>query len=180
MCWNTYFIVFFEHQPKIAKKWQKNDNFWHFAKHRLIKNTVLLQPPCWPKVLFFELFVLKPKTLMLNKKHNLKSGNSKDKKRNLKQKKTGNQKKREYWWRKNLQFNILMLFLSWKKSKGERKIKKDTKTRNQKKAKKQRQEGIKKEKKKKERQRKRNRKRGRPKEAKRERKRNTETKNALF
>ena len=33
---------------------------------------------------------------MLNRKHNLKSGNSKDKKRNLKEKKTGNQKKRKY------------------------------------------------------------------------------------
>ena len=28
---------------------KKNDNFWHFAKHRFIKKTVLLQPPFWPK-----------------------------------------------------------------------------------------------------------------------------------
>ena len=37
--------------------------------------------------------------------------------------------------KKNLQLNILMLFLSWKKTKEERKIKKETQTRNQKKAK---------------------------------------------
>ena len=40
------FIVFFEKQPKNAKKSpQKNDNFSHFAKHRFIKNPVMLQPP---------------------------------------------------------------------------------------------------------------------------------------
>ena len=47
--------------------------------------------------MFFKLFVWKSKTLMLNKKHNLKSGNSKDKKKELETKKrTGNQKKRKY------------------------------------------------------------------------------------
>ena len=50
------FIVFFEKQPKnCQKKTPKNDNFSHFAKHRLIKKTVMLQPPFWPKIGVFEL-----------------------------------------------------------------------------------------------------------------------------
>ena len=61
------------------------------------KKTVLLQPPFSPKIsFFFKLSVLKPKTFMLNRKHNLKSGNSKDKRKELERKKTGNQKKRKY------------------------------------------------------------------------------------
>ena len=59
----------------MQKKCQKkNDNFWHFAKHRFIKNPVLLQPPFFWKNVFFNLFFLKPKTMMLNKKHNSKTG----------------------------------------------------------------------------------------------------------
>ena len=48
---------------------------------------------------------------MLNKKHNLKSGNSKDKKKEL-EKKTGNQKREAIDEDQNLQFSIFMLFLS--------------------------------------------------------------------
>ena len=44
-----------------------------------------MQTPFDQNFLFLKLFVLKPKTFMLNKKHNLKSGNSKDKKRDLKE-----------------------------------------------------------------------------------------------
>ena len=70
---------------------KKNDNFWHFAKHRLIKKKpVLLQPPFDQKMFFLKFFVLKPKTFMLNRKHNLKSGKSKDKKKELERKKAGN------------------------------------------------------------------------------------------
>ena len=44
--------------------------------------------------MFFKLFVLKPKTFMLNKKHNLKSGKNKDKEKGFERKnKTGNHKK---------------------------------------------------------------------------------------
>ena len=76
----------------------KNDNFSHFAKHRLIKKNVLLQPPFSPKKnVFFKLFVLKPKTLMLNKKHNLKSEKKKIRKRDLKGKaRQDTIKKRKY------------------------------------------------------------------------------------
>ena len=75
---------------------------------------------------------------MLNKKHNLKSGKrQKDKKKGFERKdKTGNQRKREKILEKmNLQLNVLMVFLSWNKSKAETKGKKETK-KNQKKAKK--------------------------------------------
>ena len=42
------------------------------------------------------MFVLKPKTFMLNKKHNLKSGKNKDKEKEFEGKnKTGNHKKRK-------------------------------------------------------------------------------------
>ena len=56
------------------------------------KNPFCCNPPFDQKIMFFKLSVLKPKTLMLNKKHNLKSANSKDKKKELERKKTGNQK----------------------------------------------------------------------------------------
>ena len=51
---------------------------------------------------------------MLNKKHNLKSGKSNDKKRDLKQKsKTGNQKKEKIFEeKKKLQLKMFMFFFS--------------------------------------------------------------------
>ena len=41
------FYSVFEHQPNFAPKRapKQNDNFSHFAKHRLIKKKLLLQPP---------------------------------------------------------------------------------------------------------------------------------------
>ena len=75
---------------------QKNDNFAHFPKHRLIKKPFCCNPP-FDQIFFFfcKLFVWKSKTLMLNKKHTLKSGNSKDKKKELETKKDRKPKKRE-------------------------------------------------------------------------------------
>ena len=105
MCWNTYFIVFFEHQPKIAKKMAKNDNFWHFAKHRMIKKKPFCcNPPFDQKMsfFFFKFFVWKPKTFMLNRKHNLKSEKSKDKKKELERKKGRKLKKINDFRRKKL------------------------------------------------------------------------------
>ena len=136
MCWNTYFIVLLNINQNWPKQWAKNDTFSHFAKHRLIeKKPFCCNPPFDQKCVFFNLVFLKPKTLMLNKKHNLKSEKCKDKKKGFQRKsKTGNQKKRNYF-RKKLQFNSLMLFFSWNKSKKERKGKKERKTRNKKKAK---------------------------------------------
>ena len=180
MCRNTYFYSAFEHQPKLGKKGaKKSDNFSHFAKHRLIKKTVLLQHPFSPKIVFFKLFVLKPKTFMLNKKHNLKSGKkTKIRKRDLKGKTRQETIKREKIDEKiKLQFKMFMLFFSENKSKEERNMKRD-KNKKQKESKKERQEGRKKDKSKRERerQRKRNRKRGRSKKVERERKWSKENK----
>ena len=128
------FIVFFEHQPKLAKEMgKKNDDFSHFAKHRLIKKNGLLQLPFWPKIGVFQFWFFQPKTLMLNKKHNLKSGKAKIRKRDWKEKQDRKPPKKKID-EKKLQFNVLMLFLSWNKSKEERKGKKQRKTRNKKKA----------------------------------------------
>ena len=55
----------------------KNDNFSHFAKHRLIKKTFCCNPPLDQKWVFFNLGFLKPRSLMLSKTHNLKSGKTK-------------------------------------------------------------------------------------------------------
>ena len=67
MCKNTYLIEFFEKQPKIGKKAPpKNDNFWHFAKHRFIKKTRYVATP-----LFTQNRCFLKKTLMLSKKQNI-------------------------------------------------------------------------------------------------------------
>ena len=80
--------------------------------------------------------------MMLNKKHNSKSGKkTKIRKRDFKEKTRQETKTREHIdEQKKLQFNIFMLFYWWNKSKEERTMKKETKTRNKKKAKKERQE----------------------------------------
>ena len=93
------FIVFFEKQPKNCQKNcpKKNDNFSHFAKHRFIKKPRYVATPLFLKNVFFNLGFLKPKTMMLNKKHNSKSGKKKDKeKRFQRENKTGNPKKRTF------------------------------------------------------------------------------------
>ena len=94
------FIVFFEKQPKNCQKncQKKNDNFSHSAKHRFIKKTRYVATPLFLKKMCFSTWVfLKPKTMMLNKKHNSKSGKNKDKeKRFQRENKTGNPKKRTF------------------------------------------------------------------------------------
>ena len=69
---------FFNINQELPKKWpKKNDNFWHFPKHRFIKKTrFVATPPFDQKMFLSKFFVLKPKTLMLNRKHNLESGKS--------------------------------------------------------------------------------------------------------
>ena len=160
---------------------KKNDNFWHFAKHRLIKKrTCFVATPLLTKKCFFKFFVLKPKTFMLNRKHNLKSGKSKDKKKELERKKDRKPKK-EKWFQEKKTCNLIFWCCSFHEREAKKKDKETKKGQKQgtKGKQKQRQEGRKKEKKKKERQRKRNRKRGRPKRAKWERKRNTENKQKM-
>ena len=109
------FIVLFETQPKFCQKKPKNDNFSHFAKHRFIKkNPLCCNPPFDPKLVFLNLGFLKPKTMMLNNKHNSNSGKKKDKKNRFqRENKTGNQKRRTHSLKtKKLQFYIFMLFYS--------------------------------------------------------------------
>ena len=65
------------------KKWApKNDNFSHVEKRRF-KKKFCCNPPFDQKLVFFNFAFFNHKTLMLNKKHNLKSGKSKDKKKGL-------------------------------------------------------------------------------------------------
>ena len=138
MCWNTYFVCFGNINQKLPKKMaQKNDNFWHFAKHRFIKkNRFVATPLLTKKLCFVKLFVLKPKTSMLNKKHNLKSGNSKDKKKGVERKtRQETEKKRNDWWRKNC--NWIFWCCSFHETKAKKKQKnKETKTKTPKESKK--------------------------------------------
>ena len=86
----------------------------------------MLQPAFWPKIGVFQLGFLKPKTMMLNKKHNSKSGKkTKIRKRDFKEKTRQETQKREHFdEQKKFQFNIFMLFFSRNKSTEERKKKK--------------------------------------------------------
>ena len=123
---------------------------------------------------------MKLKTLMLNKKHNLKSGKSKDKKKAFETEKQDRKpKKREnISGKKEIAIENVHVVLFMKQKQRRKKNEKETKTRNKKKAKKK----DKKEERKtreRERQRKRNRKRGRPKKVKGERKRNIENKQKM-
>ena len=118
---------------------KENDKFSHFAKHRLMKKqkTFCCIPPFTKMFFLFNFVFFETKTLMLNQRHNLKSGKSKNEKGIGKKKQDWKTQKRENISEKNkLQFNGLMLFLSWNKSKEERKGKKERKTRNKMKAKK--------------------------------------------
>ena len=81
---------------------QKNDNFSHFAKHRFIKNTVLLQPPFWPKIGVFQLGFFETKNNDVEQKHNLKSAKNKDKtKRDFKEKRRQETKKEKRLMKEN-------------------------------------------------------------------------------
>ena len=130
---------------------KKSDNFSHSPKHRLIQKKVLLQLPFWPKIGVFQLF-LKPKTLMLNKKHSLKSGKkTKIRKGDWKEKARQETKRKRKYFRKKykLQLKLFMLFFSWNKSKEERYMKKRQKQETKRKQK-ERHEGRKKDKRKRE------------------------------
>ena len=91
---------------------KNNDNFSHFAKQRFIKKNRFVATPLLTKNWGFSTLILETKNIDVEPTHNLKSVKSKDKKTGMERKnKTGNQKKRKSF-RKKLQFNGLMLFLS--------------------------------------------------------------------
>ena len=88
MCRNTYFIGFFEEQPKFAKKCPpQNDNFSQFAKHRFITKKTFVATPLLPKIGVFQLGFFETKNIDVEQKHNLKPGKSKDKKQGFENKK---------------------------------------------------------------------------------------------
>ena len=115
---------------------------------------------------------------MLNRKHNLKLGNSKDKKKGLERKEDRKPKKEKRLMKKNFAIEYFDVVPFMKQKQRRKKRKERDKNKKQKKA----NNKHKKEETRtrtRERQRKRNRKRGRPKKAKAERKRNTENKQKL-
>ena len=80
----------------------KNDNFSHFATHRLIKKNALLQLPSWPTICFFTCLFWNQK-IDVEQKHNLKSGKGKIEKGIWKRKQDRKlKKKRKDWWKKKL------------------------------------------------------------------------------
>ena len=79
------FTVSFENQQKLAKHGPQNDNFSHFAKHRLLKEKPLCcTPPPPTKNGVFQLASLK-KNIEVEQKTNLKSGKTKIRKGDLKE-----------------------------------------------------------------------------------------------
>ena len=173
MCWNTYFYSVFWKTTKICQKMaqkmaQKNDNFWHFAKDRpMKKKTFFCNPPFHQKLVFFKLAFLKPKTIMLNRKHNVKSGNSKDKKRDLKEKTRQETKKEKSLMKKMCTWIVWCCSCHETKAKKKEKMKKrqkqGTKRKQKRKARRKKERKERKEEKRereRERERKRNRKRG--------------------
>ena len=135
----------FEEQPKCAPKMAKNNgNFSHVAKHRFMKRNCFVATPLLTNqnVVFSTWVFLKPKTLMLNKKHNLKSGkktkikmDSKDNKRQ-----ETNQKKRTYWWKK-VELESLDVVPFMKQKQRRKKRKEREKSKESKESRKKRQEG---------------------------------------
>ena len=148
MCWNTYFYSVVWTSPKICPKkgHQKNDNFSHFPKHRLIKKNRFVATPLLTIFCLVVCLEIK-KNLMLNKKHNLKSGNSKDKKKEIETKKDRKPKKRENI-DEDKTCNLIFWCCSFHERKQRRKRKKERdKNKEPKESKKERQEGRKKERK---------------------------------
>ena len=160
----------------------KTITFHILQKHRLIKNNrFVATPPFHQKIVFFKLFVLKPKTFMLNKKHDLKSGKqNKDKEKGLERKNKTRNYKKDKRLMKNIKANLKLSCCSFQKTKAKQKEK--MKKRQKQETKRNRKKIDKKEERKtraRERQRKRNRKRGKSKKVEGERKRNTENKQKM-
>ena len=104
------FIVFFEKQPKKCPppKKPKNDNFSHFAKHRLIKKKPLCcNPPFDQKLVFLNLGFLKPKNNDVEQQNITQNQEErKIRKRDFKEKTRQETKKREHihWKPRNCNF----------------------------------------------------------------------------
>ena len=124
--------------------------FSHFAKRKLIKKHVLLQPPSWPNIGVFQLVFFKPKTLMLNKKHNLKQEKAKIRKRDVKEKTRQETPQKKGLMKINFVIEYFDVVPFMNKSKQRRQKKRRDKNKEPKENTKERQEGRKKEKNKRE------------------------------
>ena len=90
------FIVLFEHEPKISKKCPppKTITFSHFANTGSWKNVLLQKPLLTKNWCFWACVFWNQIHWCCTKKHNLKSGKSKDKRKGFqRENKTGQQKK---------------------------------------------------------------------------------------
>ena len=92
------------------------------------KKPFCCNPPLDQKILFVEVFcfetknlyVLKPKTFMLNRKHYLKSGNTKDKKKGLERKKEETPKKKILMKKLAIEYFDVVPFMKQKQRKKEK------------------------------------------------------------
>ena len=73
MCWNAYFIVFFEDQPSFAQKNgpKKTITFRILQNTGSWKQTLLLQLPFWQKIGVFQLGFFETNNLDVEQQHNL-------------------------------------------------------------------------------------------------------------
>ena len=67
----------------------------------------MLQPPFWPKIGVFEFGFLKPKTMMLNNKHNSKSGKKERWEKEISKRKQDREPKKENTFIENQEIAIL-------------------------------------------------------------------------
>ena len=128
----------------------KNDNFSHFAKHRLFKKPQCCNPPLDPKLVCF--FFIKKRNIDVEQKTNFKIRENKDKERGFREIKEETKKEKELM-KINCVIEYIDVVLFMKQKQTRNKKKERDKNKEPKENKKERQEGRKK--RKRERQRKR-------------------------
>ena len=80
----------------------------------------MLQPPFFWKNVFFNLGFLKPKTMMLNKKHNSKSGRNKDKEKRFQRENMTGKPKKENILMKKRNSNLIFSCCSFQETKAQK------------------------------------------------------------
>ena len=82
-----------------------------------------MQPPFSPKIVVFQLGFFETKNIDVEQKHNLKSGNSKDKKKGFETKKTENKKREKRLMKKNvaMEYFDVVPFMKQKQRRKKRK-----------------------------------------------------------
>ena len=109
-----------------------------------------MQPPFSPKIVVFQLGFFETKNIDVEQKHNLKSGNSKDKKKGFETKKDRKPKKEKRLMKKNVAIEYFDVVPFMKQKQRRKKRKERDKNKEPKESKKERQEGRKKDKNKRE------------------------------